>query len=256
MFKFIDINLAIRKPAPDRISLSLPKCMGNDFYEIVIKIPALNWELRCKSKENSGYSGYLWVDDLGGSEATVLTETLKSYHYQVKIIHYKDCYQFKYNSKTSFLANYLFQLYRLSILGEKLSQTIFNKRTLIRSERMECLQYIAEKTVEIPNYITSSVMLCGEIHSTRWLFHPQKGEILRHHVLLLDSLVESGELKKENHGYKVTGKALATLSEFEKEQQKHHDNLNAARTAHSLTKALILVGVLNGVIQLYMWYHK
>ncbi len=39
MFKYLAKKLALRKPSPNIIPMSLPRCGDNDFYSVYIEIP-------------------------------------------------------------------------------------------------------------------------------------------------------------------------------------------------------------------------
>lgn len=254
MLKYADINRALIKPSPNTIPLSQPRCANNDYYEIHILIPDLDWNLLCKSKENNGYSGFLWIENQDGCDATVLFSTLEHYQFTTEITHYYKCYTFKYHTKFKFLLSQLFNWHKIEIAKDKFVQAVYNRKTLVRSERMELLNYLVEKTIENSEYSTTPMNLGVHMHSQRWFYHPERKEHQSHYKLLLDSLVDSGDLDVNNRSYSVTGKALATLSEYERDQQKHQDDFNNAKTAHHLTWGLIFIGTISVLSQLFMWW--
>jgi len=57
----------------------------------------------------------------------------------------------------------------------------------------------------------SSMGLMTKLYSINWVLHPSKEEQQNKLELYLDSLVESGELRKVNYDYVVTGKAISTI---------------------------------------------
>ncbi len=134
-------------------------------------------------------------------------------------------------------------------------QGVYNRKTLVRSERMNVLNHFVEKTIEKPGFYVTPIQLGVNLNKQRWIFHPDRAKHQSHYRLLLDSLAETGELSKEGIAYSVTGKALATLAEFEQEQQRHQDNFNSAKTTHRLTIALIGIGVLGVAVRLFTWWH-
>ncbi|MBV1952352.1 MAG: hypothetical protein KUG64_09200 [Cycloclasticus sp.] len=203
-WKFAYIDQIISRVAPDSIPLSTPGCLANDFFQIYITIEELGWRLLCTSKEKNGYSGFLWVENKNGTDATLLAKTLEQYEVSVEITHYYKCYEFKYEKALSFLLSFYMQRHLIHAAKDKLLQSVFNRKTLVRSERIEILNYLVEKTIEEPSYTTDPIYLGLHLHSKRWFFHPKRIEHQAHYRLLLDSLVESGELKNNNRRYCVT----------------------------------------------------
>ncbi|HCG88131.1 MAG TPA: hypothetical protein DE044_04200 [Alteromonas macleodii] len=256
MFKFLAIDLALKKPAPDRIILSTPGCLENDCFQIYLFVPSLNWKMLLQSKVDKGYGVFLWVDGGRGRDATVLLPFLEKESTSFEITHFYQGYEFIYTSQVKYILSRLFFKHKLVQVKDRVSQSVFNRKTLVRSERMELLRYLVERTVENSSFTTDSMSVGMYLHSNRWFHHPKRKEHQSHFRLLLDSLVSSGDLVKSDYCYSVTGQALATLSEYERDQQKHQDNVNNAKTAHALTRALILVGSLGILSQFYMWINS
>lgn len=252
--KFRHIDFALTKVAPNTIPLSEPKALNNDFFSIYIFIEKLNIKLLCKTKEKGGYSGFLWDKDELGMDATILFETFNQYPFRVEIKHYYRGYEFQLENKFLFILYFLSEYNRFVVYKNKFLQGIYNKKTLVRSERMELLNYLVEKTIENPTFETSPISLGAQRHSNRWYHHPQRVEHQTHYKLILNSLVETGDLTFNNSSYSVTGKALATLSDYELEQQKHQDIHNNSKVTHRLTLALILISGFGLIANIAMWW--
>jgi hypothetical protein len=60
-------------------------------------------------------------------------------------------------------------------------------------------------------------------------------------------LCQSGDLEvdTQSRGYKLAPKALTTLAEHVKEEQRHLDTQNAAKKTRALTMAIVVIGLLN-----------
>lgn len=95
-----------------------------------------------------------------------------------------------------------------------------------------------------------------ELYSKRWLFHPDRESMKNHYKLIFESLVESGDLTKNDHAYKLSSKALNTISEYERDEQKHFDSQNSARKTRNLTKAIIVLGLLNLGFHIFKWAYE
>jgi len=256
MFRYFAKKLALRKPSPNRIPMSLPRCEENDFYSVYVEIPDQNMKLICKSESKNGMEGFLWINDTDGAEACVLRSILDNHKWTLKIEHYFKGWVLEYNSAFIFCLQNLLQKHRFLYNKDKLAQTIFNNKRLVRSERIKVLEYVLEQTTNDPNYRTDPLYLGMELYSKRWLLHPDKETMINHNKLIFESLVESGDLIKNDHRYKLSPKALNTISEYERDEQKHFDSQNSARKTRNLTKAIIVLGLLNFGFQVFRWVYE
>lgn len=114
------------------------------------------------------------------------------------------------------------------------------------------LEYILEQTANKPDYRTYPLYLGMEFYSMRWFFHPDNESMQNRYKLIFESLVESGDLVKSDHAYKLSPKSLNTISEYERDEQKHFDSQNSASKTRNLTKAIIALGLLNLGFQVYL----
>lgn len=254
VWQFAQIDRALNRPAPNQISLIGPRALRNDFFEIIIEVPSLGWKLLCRAKEAKGYAGFLWVNERGGTDATVLLRTLKRESFSVSITHYYRGYKLEYRSPIYFLVSYYLHRHWLYVIKNKLSQSVYNRKTLVRSERMELLEYLVEQTIAEPGYRTDPLDLGMHMNSERWLYHPRRTEHQARYRMVLESLVETGDLERRDHAFCVTAKALSTLSEYERDQQKHQDNINNARAARRVTVVLAVIAFAGICAQLFMWW--
>lgn len=119
---------------------------------------------------------------------------------------------------------------------------------------MELLQYLVERSIQSPRAKFDPLFLGMQLYSRKWFFHPGKDEHKEHLKFFLESFAESGELKRDDGGYVLSGKALETLSNHELEKQQHRDNLATARVGNNLTWAIVIVGILGIGAQLAMWW--
>jgi hypothetical protein len=256
MFRYFAKKLALRKPSPNRIPMSLPRCAENDFYSVHIEIPEQNMKLICKTEWPLGLEGFLWIDEKDGAEACVLKAVIDNNKWTLKIEHYYKGWVLKYNSSFLFCLQNLLQKHRFLYNKDKLAQTIFNKKKLLRSERIKVLEYVLEQTIKKPDYRTDPLYLGMELYSTRWLLYPDKDDMKNYYKLVFESLVVSGELIKQGLSYKLTPKALNTISDYERDEQKHFDSQDSARKTRKLTTAIIVLGLLNFGFQVFRWVYE
>ena len=76
MIKYLAIKIALRKPSPDRITMSLPGAADNDFYSLFLDVPDIGYNLLCKCENEHCFEGHLWINNADGSSASVLKENL------------------------------------------------------------------------------------------------------------------------------------------------------------------------------------
>jgi hypothetical protein len=254
MLKARAIEMALRRPAPSSIPLSGPRAADNDFYAVYVEFPNDAWKVLIAAAEARGYSGRLWIDEREGREYTILKSALARKDSQICIEHYFRGWQFNYRSALAFIVAYALRWHRVKILKDRLLQDIYNRRTLIRAERMELLRYLVELTVADRRAEFDPLTLGIKLHSTRWFYHPQRDEHRAHLKLIMESLVSTSDLTAKDGRYAVAPQALATLAEFEQEERRHSDSINTSRTANRLSRAIILVGILAMAVQLFTWW--
>ncbi|GAB3673959.1 hypothetical protein [Salinisphaera aquimarina] len=255
MFKIAALDLALKKPAPRSIPLSGPRASSNDFYAAYLDFAALELKLLVKEKEPGGYSGRLWYQERDGRDCTFLNASISSGQAAVKIEHYYKGNEFNYTSAWKFLLCQKLRWHDFQIVKARFLQRRFNKKQLIRTERIELLFYLVEKELQSPNSVFDPLYLGMQRHGRRWFYHPDRKEHEAHLKLVMNSLVATKDLKlKDNHLYVVEPKAMATLSQYEREERQHHDSMRTASMANRLAGALIGVTVLGLIVQLIKWY--
>lgn len=255
MFRYLSKKVTLRKPSPSKISMGMPGCANNDFYSLFIEVPDLDFKMLCKKEQEKGYEGFLWINKKQGFDASILKSELKKHKYKLMIKHYYKGFIFEYNSPFLFVISTVFQKHRFIYSKDKLEQAIFNNKQLVRSDRIKLLEYILEKTNIKPDYITSPLSIGQEIYSRRWFYHPDRESLSNHYKLVFESLAESGDLIKKDYSYKLSPRSLITISEYERDEQKHLDSQNSARKTRDLTKVIIILGLGNLAFQIFKWAH-
>ena len=250
------IEKALRKPAPTSIPLSGERALKNDYFAAFLAFPSLEWTFLVKSKELKGYSGILWENELEGRDATILKVTLNDLKPQLLVDHYFRGNQFNYDGAVWFLLGTALGRHRIAILKDQFSQQLYNRHQLIRSERIDVLRLLTEKTIQKPESVFHPLLLGAELHSRRWFFHPGYKEHEAHLRMIFESLVDTDDLKNNGANYSVLPHALVTLSEYERDEQKHQDNVKTARIGNKLTVAIVVIGIIGIVSQLFIWWHS
>jgi hypothetical protein len=101
---------------------------------------------------------------------------------------------------------------------------MYNRRRIVLGQRLELLTFMIEQAAEGKDSF-NSLDLMTDMHTIRWITHPS-GESVRNRLeLYLDSLVDTGELRKANGDYRLTGHALSLVEERSEQERKHKQGI-------------------------------
>jgi hypothetical protein len=245
------ISKALTKPATNRIPRSLPGAKKLDCYVVYAGGPEDKWPLLVDKLDKRGVTGRWWDGESHSYEASLPNELLFSG--QIYISRYIETYEFRHESMAGFLIQELLAWPILVKVTNRVRQNLFNKRKLVRQERIAVLKIILAATLSNRNFLIDPVSLASSIHSYRIFYHPQKDDLINYYNLLLKSFVETGDLlPHEGISYKLASKALATLADFETDDRKHHDQVKQQKLIVILTLALVVVGIIQAIAT---WKH-
>lgn len=244
------IKLALRRPAPQRIPRTLPKAIDVDCFVVQIGDDKNKWLFLGESSNSKGIEGYWWDGDSYNLPCSISFESISSR--RVEITHYINVYEFNFTSPIKFLLFELCCVVKLKILKEKIYQAFFNRKKLIRMDRISVLRLALEESIKNKQFYLSSTVLMSLLYSNRWVFHPDKDELLRYCSFLLTSLSSSGDLVIKDGFFVIEGKALATIAEYEEDYRRHRDNPISQKILAALTVGMVIVGI----AQVYLaWIH-
>lgn len=176
---------------------------------------------------------------------------------QIKIRHYNGLYTTIYSGLIDYLLTGATGYERTKVFYNRtwtqVSQFFFNRRKLVTLERLQILRLLISRHIESDGKEFSSMDLMSDIYTIKWILHPEREKQEKKIELYLESLAETGELKKvETYNYVVTGKSIVTLSQYEENERRHRENKRIQFMMALLTIALILVGL----VQAYVSYRK
>jgi hypothetical protein len=234
------------KPAPDRIPRSGEKALSVDCNVVYFRSFNKSWTLLCDEVFPEGVTGIYWANNEGFGRVSIPFYLMADY--ELDITHFYGRYDLRYGSITQYFWEGIVPVNKTKILIGKGSQFLFNKKELVRSERIEVLKVILEKELDQRQYEISSVALSTLLYTEKWVFHPDKSRQLRYNDLLLRSLHESGDLEKTQYGFRLSSKSLVTIAQYEEDQKKHRENISQAKSMKWLTVALIFVGLIQASI--------
>lgn len=244
------INRLLRNPVPERIPRSGERALAVDCALVYLRSKGSSWTLLVREISNEDVSGKYWHGDNGFGYVTIPFSSLRDYDFD--ITHFYGPYDLKYSSITDYFFNGIVPLNKTKILLGKVDQFLFNKKELLRAERIEVLKLILERTIDEKDFSVSPTSLLSILHTLKWMFHPDQERQLRHSTLLLKSLHSSEDLFLDNYSYKLSEKALITISNYEEETKKHEENIAQSKAMKYLTGALIFVGLIQVITTIYV----
>lgn len=165
---------------------------------------------------------------------------------QVEIQHWYGLDYLHYASIRQYVVEGLSGYDFLKLGLERLRQVFFNQKPLVRLELMSLLRQLVRLTDADPSFKTAPHSFPSHVSGgLRAYLHPDHDAVTKHYRLLLDALVESGDLKRDQGGnYSIAAKALLTVAQFEHDERRHRDSTRSANRMLLLTAALIGVGLL------------
>lgn len=168
--------------------------------------------------------------------------------YELEIHHYYGLYNLYYTNILNYAFRYITKFDCIKIFFFKrinsVTQFFFNKKKLITKKRLELLHIIVDIRLDTGQRVFNITDLMTRLYSLRWAIHPSADDQMNRLEYYLESLVSSGELKNENLGYALTGKAISTLEQYEEEERRHRATVNLQRLLVLLTFIIILVGLI------------
>jgi hypothetical protein len=134
-------------------------------------------------------------------------------------------------------------------LQNRFRQFYYNRSLKVRSDRTEILQIIVDEHLRRRSREGAAVL--GEIRIDRlevaqllygdgiW-GHPQHGEITARLDLIIDSLVEAGDLGADQSRLIVKGRAIASIASRVEEDRRHRDQVGYNTSIKWLTVGLLI----------------
>lgn len=173
---------------------------------------------------------------------------------QFKVKHYYGASTIYYDSLGDYAWGYYFKFpyIRIHVVRalERVGTFLYNRRRLVVRQRLELLTFMIEQAAEGKSSF-NPLDLMTDMHTIRWVTHPD-GESIRNRLeLYLDSLADTGELRNVNGDYKLTGHALSLVEERSEQERKHRQafGLQVLIVILTLVTAMLAV-VQSGLVRL------
>ncbi|HXC52193.1 MAG TPA: hypothetical protein VN634_15005 [Candidatus Limnocylindrales bacterium] len=221
-----------------------PEGKAVNSFSVWITVAEENLKVWCHQAGDQGVVGKRLDNGTYSIEVCVPYASIDGSH--VEIQHWYGLDAFHYDSIRQYVLEGLsgYDFFKLGV--GRLRQSFFNRKPLIRLELMSLLRQFVKLTNAEPSFKTAPHSLVAHVSGgMRTYLHPDHIEATKHYRLLLDALVERGDLHRDHGGnYSLAPKALITLAQFEHDERRHGDNTRSANRMLLLTVALIGVGLL------------
>jgi hypothetical protein len=240
-----------RKRCPDMISMGRSVKEINCF-SICVDNPDGSPLLLVDSLAPPVFAGRKWNEKQYLDAHTInINDVLPS---QIRIRHYYGPHTIKYDG----LYVYIFsgatgwEKFKADVsrLIHGTQQFIFNQKNLATKSRIDLLRFLIDHHISSKDKDVHVLGVMQALYTTHCLCHPQYDQQKEITRLLMDSLVDTGELRKidGNMCYRITPKAMTTLNACEIDEQRHADNVKRQNQLNWLTGALVCVGLLQAFL--------
>ena len=244
------VRRLLRRTCPDVVPRSGEKGRRVKCYTIYLKTGPEDWLLLVDGINETGFVGRKWTGNQFDKPDVVSFSQTNGVSIEIERI--IGLFSFTYSSAVQCALYDWSRVNRLPIISEALTQFFFSRRDLGLTHRIETLRLLVQASAEDEQFGVDEISLPSLLHGPRWILHPDKTRQQNYARLLLASFANSGEVTKTENGiYRITGKALTTLSTYETETRRHDQMLAQSRHMKWLTFALIVVGLI-GALATYL----
>lgn len=246
-FKSHSVMRSLKKKASARILYST----STDCY--VIHAISIDTKTEYLVDEYSGSTlhGRVWDGKSFSTRTRIKDPDFRNF--SLKIFRFYGYFQIEYQSTPDFWQRELLLYPQRLWLNERLRQAIYNVSTKFRHDRVYVIKRIVEKhlgenleggeLLHTPK-VKSAIQLFSEVYGNRAYSHPNYERASKEFRLIIESLAVSGELKEDaKHTYRLTGKALIMISNYELDERRHSDSVFHNRLLLLLTMILAVAAV-------------
>ena len=234
---------ALKKPAPQTIPRSGEEGAKVDCYAVKIQIDKYQsfWVERICGNILSGY-----IYDQRSEQRVPYEMHLSTLDTStIEITKFKGYYDISFSSLIEFFikdfSSYIhIKMSFLSVIDRTL-QYAYNRKTLQAHKRIEVIKFLIQRHLYKREEFNIVDLMLG-LHSLRLINHPDKNRIKGILKLYVESFIETEEILRLGGGrYKITGKAISTLEEYENVERKHSENKRLQEIIAMTTIILMLL---------------
>ena len=255
-FYEVTIRSAFKKPAPNTIPLSgMNRLVKRDYFVIYLPEGVPGEQFILSNISENGYEGSFWNDGDNVGHKVVIPFSF-AYRSRLTIVHYFKEQEFRFHGPSSYWWSRLTYLQRRRLFAERFRRWRFGKKSLARASREQVLKHVFQRTCNDRQYFVSPQSLMSENHGELWVFHPDKQSMSAYYRLVLDSLVDSGDLISPQFHYKLAPQALKTLELKDIEDAREKAAIAIQRRMVWLTLALVLVGLISLIPRIFAYFYS
>ena len=160
---------------------------------------------------------------------------------QFEVVHFYGLSEVRYAGVWDFVRNHVTRWPYIKIYVVRrlvgVNQYFFNKRKLLTQKRNRLLTILVNRKLEGQDSV-SPIDLMSAVYTDRWVEHPDWKAANARLEAYLEAMVDTGELERDGHKYKVTGRAFRALEESEELDRRHGENVLLQRSMVWLTVAI------------------
>jgi|GEM_PF-3366937 len=246
-------SITLNRPIKDRsVNLSTPESLKNNFYSLTLIEPDNSSEHLIEGRKKRVLEGLRFDEDrfdLEGIQDQIQNSELA--RFKVDFVHYYKGFRFKYHHVFKALAHHYTGFYFFYVAIDNLKQRNYNKKKLANIDRYKVLKIILNNNIEDIRAYQNYFTIIEQIYTSRWISHPDHKKLMNYYSLVFESLHKSDDLEKEGiQNYRISGKGLSTLSQYETDFRRHRDNVIQQTILAVLTFALVLIGAGDLIVSL------
>lgn len=240
--KKLALKSALKKPIPSSIPLSgQDRLNARNYFEVRLNAKGNDFGFLADQMFPKGMTGIWFPEKTGsGSQASLPFAHTTGLGFYIR--HYFRRCEIELHSPLAYWFGQLtLKCYRVWAM-DRVGQFFFNRKPLTRSGRLQLLKEIMERSLSEPNYRVDQFSYFAEKFGARTIDHPDSAQERKYLRYILDSLVESGDLKMVSQQYEMTACAFLTISIAEEENRRHRDGVRIQIILAVLTGCLVIVG--------------
>jgi hypothetical protein len=247
------LGVALARPqSPSRIPLSGDGVLERDYVHVSVFDEEYWYDLKYLTSRGARTAivrRYEQPPDW--AEGSVLNAAFTAMTFRV-IDYYRET-EIRYDSPGEYLLHQWVGYRRFARAKDRILQFWFNRRRLVRRDRIAVLRAIAEVTIKRESAQFSRVGIMAELYGMRWPLHPEGESVERYCELMLESLAADGDLvSTDGYQYRLAPGGLRTLADYELEERRH----GQMRSRQTLTILLTVVLAAIAGLQAYQTWQS
>lgn len=231
-----------KKHHSDRISLMHDAAIHYDFYNVSMVRGEDSWLFET-------YTGSKIIARKWNGERYAQLCEFDKQHFrpeEFRVRHYYKAQEFDYDTLRHLWSKDVFNRIKGTIRKRTMSfsQYLYNRQKVQIRDRMEILQFLVERRMSGMSDGLHTISVVRHKFTDKFVYHPDKDTYIASTEFYLDSLVESGDVNKQNFEYTASDKALTTIeNHIKSELREKHDKYIKNITAIVTLLAFIFAGL-------------